>query len=314
MTLNVHFNNIAVLALACALASNLQIGGASSARAQDRIEHEAVVEQNTDPDRLTWNYPRVRWWQYALTFSSPLALELVEVGIGDPKSANWRGGILFDDALRDFSVGSSFETRDVADKISDWGMLAMWVTPTLLDGIILSLLVEGSPDVAWQVIAINMQALATSALTTLTLIYTVKRERPLAQECASNPGYSPLCDEGTYKGFPSGHTASAFMGAGLICAHHTNLEFFGSPGDEIMCGASLVSAGALSYLRLVADRHYASDIIVGAAIGLGLGWLVPWLLHYNEDGELDGGAALISVSPMMDNRQSLVGLQLGGMF
>lgn len=281
------------------------------------IEHKAMVERTPNPDRLTWKYPRVRWWQYALTFTAPLALELLEVSAGEPQSPNWRGGILFDDAVRDFAVGGTFETRDLADKVSDIGMLAMWVTPTLLDGIILSLLVEGAPDVAWQVIAINMQALGTSALTTLALIYTVKRERPLAQECETNPEYSPLCSQGTYKGFPSGHTASAFMGAGLICAHHTNLELFGSPGDEIMCGSSLVAAGAMAYLRLVADRHYASDLIVGAAIGLGLGWLVPWLLHYNHEGELKKDVTL-SISPLvgapMTADDRLLGLQLGGWF
>ncbi len=33
------------------------------------------------------------------------------------------------------------------------------------------------------------------------------------------------------------------------------------------------------YLRIAADRHYTSDVLLGAALGSLFGGLVPWLLH-----------------------------------
>jgi len=34
--------------------------------------------------------------------------------------------------------------------------------------------------------------------------------------------------------------------------------------------------------RLMADRHYASDVIVGMGVGFGIGYAVPVLLHYSR--------------------------------
>jgi membrane-associated phospholipid phosphatase len=33
------------------------------------------------------------------------------------------------------------------------------------------------------------------------------------------------------------------------------------------------------YLRIAADRHYVSDVLVGAALGSAFGALTPWLMH-----------------------------------
>ncbi len=44
-------------------------------------------------------------------------------------------------------------------------------------------------------------------------------------------------------------------------------------------GAGLSLAVATAYLRIAADRHYASDVTVGAAIGSLTGFAVPYLFH-----------------------------------
>jgi hypothetical protein len=38
-------------------------------------------------------------------------------------------------------------------------------------------------------------------------------------------------------------------------------------------------AAATGYLRIAADSHYFSDVLVGAAVGTAVGLLVPHLLH-----------------------------------
>ncbi len=48
-------------------------------------------------------------------------------------------------------------------------------------------------------------------------------------------------------------------------------------------------------LRIMGDRHYATDVLAGAAIGFGFGFGVPTLLHYHGGGYAD----TLAVSPLM---------------
>jgi len=278
------------------------LGASAAAQAQQAGAEATRAEQ-------------VRWWQYVVMFTAPIALELMEVTFDEgAEEPRWRGGILFDDSVRDVFVGRTRRVRFLADAVTDAAMITMWLTPTVLEGIITALIIEGKPDVAWQMIAINTQAYASSALVTLGLIRAVARERPMAQECATDPEYSELCESQHTRSFPSGHTASTFMGAGLICAHHLHLELWGSPADEIACGTGLVLATATGLVRLTADRHYVSDVVVGAGIGLTFGWLVPWLLHYSQPIEPGGGEADLApfVTPLV--AEDALGIQAGAAF
>jgi len=65
------------------------------------------------------------------------------------------------------------------------------------------------------------------------------------------------------RSFFSGHTSSSFVSAGLMCAM------------KEYCTESLVAAGLTGYLRMAANMHWASDVIVGAAIGYAQGRYIP---------------------------------------
>lgn len=73
--------------------------------------------------------------------------------------------------------------------------------------------------------------------------YTVKERRP---------------DSSTRNSFPSGHTATAFMGAELV-----RLEYGTGPA----IGAYSV-ATAVAFFRLYNNRHWLTDVVAGAGIGL----------------------------------------------
>lgn len=83
--------------------------------------------------------------------------------------------------------------------------------------------------------------LSTAALTYLLKI-TIDRERP------SGGGWS----------FPSGHTSSAFSGA-MFINNRYGIKY-GIP--------SLLLASFVGYSRVYADKHYWSDVIAGASIGI----------------------------------------------
>lgn len=77
-------------------------------------------------------------------------------------------------------------------------------------------------------------------------------------------------DTGARNSFPSGHTATAFMGAELVREEY---------GNAYGTGAYTI-ATSIALLRLYNDRHWLNDVIAGAGVGIlaaRIGyWLLPW--------------------------------------
>lgn len=73
----------------------------------------------------------------------------------------------------------------------------------------------------------------------------------------------PLDDVVGNPAFPSGHTAHAFAGATLLGARYPKLRI-----------PLYIGAGLVGLTRIYLGRHYASDVIAGAAIGTITGTLV----------------------------------------
>ncbi|HKO91027.1 MAG TPA: phosphatase PAP2 family protein, partial [Polyangiaceae bacterium] len=108
------------------------------------------------------------------------------------------------------------------------------------------------------------------------------RVRPAENGCKTDPEYSSKCDSSSLnKSFLSGHTAIAFTGAGLMCAHHQHLPLYGGGAADIAtCWAALAAASAASVMRITSDNHYATDVLLGAGIGLTSGYVLQRWLHY----------------------------------
>jgi membrane-associated phospholipid phosphatase len=68
--------------------------------------------------------------------------------------------------------------------------------------------------------------------------------------------------------------------------------------DGLACGLLLAISAVDGVGRLVADKHYASDVITGALVGSAIGYLTPTLLHYRYPVEKLGGFMVLpSFSP-----------------
>jgi membrane-associated phospholipid phosphatase len=263
-----------------------------------------------DSSSVRWNptWPRFRPSEYALT--AGLAFNIAQATFLYPApKANWEGGILFDDAVRDAILLGSPEARDRAAVVSDDIYYVLATYPLLVDTAIVTWAVHGAGDVAFQMMLINFESYALTGAIALTA-EKLGRVRPMADDCARDPNYAKNCGSGPNlnASFLSGHTTIAFAGAGLMCAHHTNLPLYGHRvADIAACATGLAAATTAGVLRVMSDNHYTSDVLLGAGVGLFGGYVWPMLWHYGFGSK---GQSLASFLPHVHARHG--GIALSG--
>ncbi len=119
--------------------------------------------------------------------------------------------------------------------------------------------------------------------------YTVKETRP---------------DSEARNSFPSGHTATVFMGAELIRQEY---------GLGLSIGAYAVATG-VAFLRLYNDRHWLNDVIAGAGIGILSARIGYWMLplyrkwfHWDKD-------KMVVMMPSYNHADKSIGIGLAACF
>ena len=276
----------------------------------------AAAGEDDSSHRLIWDYPRFRVSEYIGTGVLAATGLYVEYGWRSEPVGSWSNGILFDDAARDALRSRSRTTRDRAAGLSN-----LLLNPTLyfpvLDSLITPLVSDrGNTYVASQMFLVDWEAITVASLLTRVFERSVGRARPSLQECARDPGYDDDClpqNAGPgHMSFFSGHTSMAFTGAALTCIHHQHLPLYGgNAADVITCAIMLGSATTIAGARLVADRHWASDVLSGAVLGLGSGYAVPHFLHYRINSK-NGDAPPIQASILPFATPTGFGLALAG--
>ena len=232
-------------------------------------------------EELRWDEtrPRFRPIEYVVTgVATPIAIAEY-FAVSPASEPKWVGGILFDDAVRD-----ALRLRSPAGLRAAWALAdGMGVSLVLIVGVLDSIVIpiaRGSVDVAWQTSMMNGQSFALGSLLTFTLYDTIGRARPSYADCQRGT-ITYGCGGSMFASFPSGHIHEAFTAAGLSCAHHLWGRIYGNRiADVFACTRDLVLGTTEAFLRVMGDRHWASDVIVGSAIGFGFGFGLPTLLHY----------------------------------
>lgn len=223
----------------------------------------------------------------------------------NPATRNLEGGILFDDWARSGLRAHSVAGRKLAADVSDYMYYALIAYPMvdapLVGGI------RGGGKVAVQTLAINVEGIAIAGAYAM-MFEKVGRARPSARECDADQGYDARCGDVSRlnESNVSGHTAIAFAGASLTCAHHLHLPLYGGGAPDVAtCIGAMMVASTQGVLRVVSDNHYATDVLLGSAVGFTAGYIVPWLLHY-RGGAQSRSSALRYVMPSFHSRDLAV--------
>jgi membrane-associated phospholipid phosphatase len=120
---------------------------------------------------------------------------------------------------------------------------------------------------------LGAEALIDSAIVATALKEITQRSRPL-----SGKSRSDFFDGGS--SFPSGHSIEAWSLATVIAS-----EYHDRPLVQI---AAYGIAGAVSIARFTGEKHYLSDVLVGSALGYGIG---RYVYHARHRKKSDSGDA-----------------------
>jgi len=127
---------------------------------------------------------------------------------------------------------------------------------------------EAPPEVRAGNAAVFLNAVSWTAASTQWLKVIIARERPVLY---TTDAPNVADQRGVQQSFPSGHTSVAFAAATsyAVMAHRQRLPHRTRNTILLYAGATLVGG-----LRVSAGKHFPTDVIGGAALGAGVGWLV----------------------------------------
>jgi hypothetical protein len=288
------------------------VGSPALAGQPDALPHHRIVWRE--------DWPRYSFDEAILSLglgSLLIAAELLPTATAD---ANWRGGILFDDPVREglrLQMADARESARVASEVLQWVLVGF---PFVVDALAATGIGDNNWDTAFQMGLIGLEAYVISLVVWKITTLLARRERPVAvaraEECALDPT-SPRCSELIEAtSFFSNQTMNAFTGASLVCLHHTHMPIFGDEAADIStCVGALTAAAVVGLLRVMSDYEYLTDVLFGAAIGFLAGYIVPWIVHYQGGArpELRPAISAIAPAPMIGPNDTY-GLMVVGVF
>jgi hypothetical protein len=217
------------------------------------------------------------------------------------------GRHLVDDAVRNELGASSASSRARARFLGDLPYYASPAIPLIVDPLLVAWLGRGDGKAALNLELVGVEAFAYAGLSSFISTRLSLRQRPDSSQCWQDHPDGVGCLAVDTEAFFSGHTTIAAASAGLVCANHRYLALWGHPlADAGACALSTAGAFGTAISRILADRHYATDVIVGMGVGFGLGYAVPVLLHYSR-GRRDVRLALRPAALGAGSELSLAG-------
>ena len=191
----------------------------------------------------------------------------------------------FHDAMTGFLL-----PRKTADTAS-----SVWAFALLPIGSIAGALVATGPHASDgagpRAAVVVLESTAVSAALVQSVKFFAARKRPFVRYGdGDTSGTYDVNDADSHVSYPSGHTALA-TSLGVALAMTATLEE--SSAAPWLWGAAAVASVSTASLRMIAEKHYFTDVATGAAIGAACGIVFP-LLH--RRGSALAGSS-VSLSP-----------------
>jgi membrane-associated phospholipid phosphatase len=199
-----------------------------------------------------------------------------------PSGCRWCDDNTVDRGVRDAVVWKHPQT---ADTISD--ILAFGATPAIQLGALVVAGRDERPDDDDAFLSDGLavaEAVVVAGLLNQTVKFAVGRQRPYARVAA--PGVAATIEDNL--SFYSGHSTLGFT---LAAATGTVAQMRGYRWAPWIWTGGVALASTTAYLCMAGDRHWLSDIGLGAALGTAVGIAIPRLAHRH----LSGGGGSVDV-------------------
>jgi len=247
---------------------------------------------------VAWSdqWERFRTWEYIVAPTLFVAQFAVRFGGPDPPD-NWPGewnDNALDDGINDAVAVRTSPARTIVTVMGDIGFGGS-MAYRLVDSALLPGLLHDDWDVALQMSMIDMEAFVVAGTVLWGMQLAIGRHRPYVDSCRtgkldpSETDCQEVDDPNARRSFIAGHVVTAVTGAALTCLHHDRLPLYdGGPGDAAACGTHIGFASLTAITRVLSENHFFTDVLMGVAVGVLAGWVVPSALHYGfsaEEGE-----------------------------
>ena len=195
---------------------------------------------------------------------------------GVPTDSRWSSRNGLDTGIRDGLRAGSASSREDAATASDVLLgLSAGALPLVSIGKVIS---DRDCLEAYDMATDMAESIALTLFITEATKSIAGRDRPFARDCKDSPPRDAKCDSDRRQSFFSGHSSLAGAGAGLSCAYaiKRNTGGEGSAARIAPCAVGAGLALAPGALRLVADTHWSTDVLVGLAVGASVGYFDTW--------------------------------------
>ena len=264
-----------VLAIASLLAASPVPPDARPAAEGTSQVHE--LRYNWTRDGVITGVGAVLWIGSEALFKEQLAPKPCRWCDRNPDGTNGLNGL---DAWGRGLAGTTEEQRKRADtwsNVVDFGLLPVGVLGAqyaLARG-------SGAPrSVFFQDAGIIVQTAVLSSVLNQTVKFIAGRERPFVHVLPEDQKLLTHHPDDNNLSFYSGHTNVAFA---LVVSAGTVAELRGYKHRGWIWGVGLPMAASVGLLRMAADKHYLTDVGMGALVGSAFGVAVPLLLHGRVD-------------------------------
>jgi membrane-associated phospholipid phosphatase len=193
----------------------------------------------------------------------------------------------FDKAIREALVWESTHTADVASSVIVFGTEPVSAIGLLVGAAAFDGGISGAP------LDVLLMGEAVMVAQTINQVakFALARERPFVHYLPRAPDglreltASPSDDN---LSFFSGHSTLAFS---IAASSGTLATLRGYRLAPVVWAAGMTQAAVVGYLRIAADKHYFSDVMLGAIVGSAVGIGLPMIFHQPEDEDVEEAAS-----------------------
>ena len=229
--------------------------------------------------------------------AAAIGLELAKPAVA--KECRWCAANSVDEGVRDALVWSNHQAAATTSDI-----LLAGAVPALAFGVDAALALR---DDRWGGVGVDVLVIAEAGVLAIDATQIAKlvfaRQRPCAHSPEDSPGrcngHSTSDDNVS---FFSGHSSAT---TALAVATGTVAQMRGYRWAPVAWATLTPLALGTGYLRIAADEHWFTDVLVGVLVGAGIGAGVPYLFHRPESGgasQPTGSASAMLVPVMMGGR------------